>query len=93
MSAESFRRLVPTRPRGDRESHADWATAWGQTFLGLFFSLDRRMKLKQDPDDFQVEELTDVRPGPEGPFAFYRLDKRGWSTPDAHFGNSASLAD
>jgi tRNA pseudouridine13 synthase len=41
------------------------------------------MKLKQDPDDFQVEELTDVRAGPDGPFAFYRLAKRGWSTPDA----------
>jgi hypothetical protein len=37
MSAELLRQLVPTRPRGDRESHADWATAWGQTFLGLFF--------------------------------------------------------
>jgi tRNA pseudouridine13 synthase len=41
------------------------------------------MKLKQSPDDFQVEELTDVAPGPEGAFAFYRLEKRGWSTPDA----------
>jgi tRNA pseudouridine13 synthase len=41
------------------------------------------MKLKQDPDDFQVEELTDVVPGGQGPFAFYRLEKRGWSTPDA----------
>jgi tRNA pseudouridine13 synthase len=41
------------------------------------------MKLKQSPDDFQVEEVTDVAPGPEGPFALYRLEKRGWSTPDA----------
>src|SRR5262245_47234593 len=41
------------------------------------------MKLKQDPDDFQVEELTDVRPGPDGPFAFYRLTKRSWTTADA----------
>src|SRR5437762_5484960 len=41
------------------------------------------MKLKQDPDDFQVEELTTVHAGPEGPFAFYRLEKRGWTTPDA----------
>jgi tRNA pseudouridine13 synthase len=41
------------------------------------------MKLKQDPDDFQVEELTAVRPGPAGPFALYRLEKRGWATPDA----------
>jgi tRNA pseudouridine13 synthase len=40
------------------------------------------MKLKQEPDDFQVEELTDVAAA-DGPFAFYRLDKVGWSTPDA----------
>jgi tRNA pseudouridine13 synthase len=40
------------------------------------------MKLKQSPDDFQVEELTDVQPA-AGPFALYRLSKRGWSTPDA----------
>jgi tRNA pseudouridine13 synthase len=41
------------------------------------------MKLKQQPDDFQVEELTDVSPAGQGPHAFYRLEKRGWSTPDA----------
>jgi tRNA pseudouridine13 synthase len=41
------------------------------------------MKLKQLPEDFQVEERTDVRPGEEGPFAYYRMEKRGWSTPDA----------
>ena len=41
------------------------------------------MKLKQQPEDFQVEELTDVRPVGQGPFALYRLEKRGWSTPDA----------
>lgn len=40
------------------------------------------MKLKQTPDDFQVEELTAVRPRP-GPFGLYRLEKRGWTTPDA----------
>ncbi len=40
------------------------------------------MKLKQQPDDFQVEEITSVRPT-DGPFALYRLEKRGWSTPDA----------
>jgi tRNA pseudouridine13 synthase len=39
------------------------------------------MKLKQQPDDFQVEEITNVRPT-DGPFALYRLEKRGWSTPD-----------
>jgi tRNA pseudouridine13 synthase len=41
------------------------------------------MKLKQHPDDFFVEELTDVRPGAAGAFALYRLEKRGWTTPDA----------
>jgi tRNA pseudouridine13 synthase len=41
------------------------------------------MKVKQRPDDFQVEELTDVAPATGGPFAFYRLEKSGWSTPDA----------
>lgn len=41
------------------------------------------MKLKQRPDDFQVEEVTDVLPTGSGPFAFYRLEKTGWSTPDA----------
>jgi tRNA pseudouridine13 synthase len=41
------------------------------------------MKVKQQPDDFQVEEEPAVAPGGEGPFAFYRLEKRGWSTPDA----------
>lgn len=40
------------------------------------------MKVKQRPEDFQVEELTDVAPS-QGPFALYRLEKRGWSTPDA----------
>lgn len=40
-------------------------------------------KLKQQPEDFQVEELTDLVPGAEGSFALYRLEKRGWSTPDA----------
>jgi tRNA pseudouridine13 synthase len=41
------------------------------------------MKLKQRPEDFQVEELTDVAPAAAGDFALYRLEKRGWSTPDA----------
>ncbi len=41
------------------------------------------MKLKQAPDDFQVEELTDVVPGARGDFALYRLEKRNWTTPDA----------
>jgi tRNA pseudouridine13 synthase len=41
------------------------------------------MKVKQRPEDFQVEELTGVVPADAGPFALYRLEKRGWTTPDA----------
>jgi tRNA pseudouridine13 synthase len=41
------------------------------------------MKLKQQPEDFQVEEMTARAPTGQGPFAFYRLEKRGWTTPDA----------
>jgi tRNA pseudouridine13 synthase len=41
------------------------------------------MKLKEHPEDFQVEERTDVTPSGEGNYAFYRLEKRGWTTPDA----------
>jgi tRNA pseudouridine13 synthase len=41
------------------------------------------MKLKQQPEDFQVEEITRVVAGSGGAFAFYRLEKRGWTTPDA----------
>ena len=40
------------------------------------------MKLKQQPEDFQVEERTTVSAG-NGAHALYRLEKRGWSTPDA----------
>jgi tRNA pseudouridine13 synthase len=41
------------------------------------------MKVKQRPDDFHVEEITDIAPGDRGAFALYRMEKRGWSTPDA----------
>ena len=41
------------------------------------------MIIKQQPDDFHVEELTDVVPGDTGVFGFYRLEKTGWTTPDA----------
>ena len=41
------------------------------------------MKVKQTPDDFRVEELSDVTPGQRGEFALYRLDKTGWTTLDA----------
>jgi tRNA pseudouridine13 synthase len=41
------------------------------------------VKLKQSPDDFQVEELTDLVAGDQGEHALYRLEKRNWTTPDA----------
>ena len=41
------------------------------------------MKLKQQPEDFQVEERTEVVASAAGDFAFYRLEKRNWTTPDA----------
>lgn len=41
------------------------------------------MIIKQAPEDFHVEELTDVRAGTVGPHALYRLEKTGWTTPDA----------
>jgi tRNA pseudouridine13 synthase len=40
------------------------------------------LKLKRLPDDFRVEELTDVNPR-SGPFALYRLSKRSLGTPEA----------
>jgi tRNA pseudouridine13 synthase len=41
------------------------------------------MTVKQSPGDFRVEELTDRTPRPAGGFALYRLEKAGWTTPDA----------
>ncbi len=41
------------------------------------------MKLKQRPDDFQVEEITSVVPGKTGSFGYYRLEKRSIGTPEA----------
>jgi tRNA pseudouridine13 synthase len=41
------------------------------------------MVVKQTPEDFRVEELTDVQVAPQGRFAFYSLEKVGWTTPDA----------
>ena len=41
------------------------------------------MIIKQQTDDFHVEELTDLPPGEQGVFGFYRLEKTGWTTPDA----------
>src|SRR4051812_47725371 len=41
------------------------------------------MHIKQRPEDFEVEELTDVQPELAGDFALYRMEKRGWTTADA----------
>lgn len=41
------------------------------------------MKVKSLPEDFIVEEISDVAPGAAGEFTLYRLDKTGWTTPDA----------
>jgi tRNA pseudouridine13 synthase len=41
------------------------------------------MKLKRDPDDFQVEEMPLVSPGEQGRFVFYRLTKCGLGTLEA----------
>lgn len=41
------------------------------------------MKIKQRPEDFQVEECTDLVPADSGTFGLYRLEKQGWTTPDA----------
>jgi tRNA pseudouridine13 synthase len=41
------------------------------------------MHIKEKSEDFQVEELTDCNAGKTGDFAFYRLQKRGWTTLDA----------
>lgn len=41
------------------------------------------MKIKERPEDFQVEELTEVKPQASGPFTLYRLEKRNLNTLDA----------
>lgn len=40
------------------------------------------MIIRRTPEDFFVEERTNVNAG-EGPFTLYRLEKKGWTTPDA----------
>ena len=40
------------------------------------------MKIKQDPADFQVDELTELVPS-NGQFSLYLLQKTGWTTNDA----------
>jgi tRNA pseudouridine13 synthase len=41
------------------------------------------MKLKCQPDDFRVEELTDIRSGTSGRYTFYRLTKQDLGTIEA----------
>jgi tRNA pseudouridine13 synthase len=41
------------------------------------------MKLKQQPQDFRVDELTELQPGSDGAYAFYRLEKESLGTPEA----------
>jgi tRNA pseudouridine13 synthase len=41
------------------------------------------MHIKQKPEDFRVEEITSCKVNSKGDFGFYRLQKRGWTTPDA----------
>jgi tRNA pseudouridine13 synthase len=41
------------------------------------------MKLKYQPEDFQVEELPVVEPQEHGPYAYYRLTKNGIGTIEA----------
>src|SRR5438874_8606109 len=70
----------------DSELKAEWATVLGSTLGPAFFAqppFRAAMKVKQAPEDFQVEELTSVVPGRRGDFAFYRLEKSNWTTPDA----------
>ena len=41
------------------------------------------MSIKSIPSDFRVEEIPSVQTRTEGQFGFYRLQKSGWTTPDA----------
>jgi tRNA pseudouridine13 synthase len=41
------------------------------------------MKLKRQPEDFRVEEITSVTPGDRGAYVFYRLSKSGIGTLEA----------
>src|SRR5688572_16213399 len=41
------------------------------------------MKIKQQPEDFRVDEQTEATIDAAGPYAYYRLRKRGIGTPEA----------
>jgi tRNA pseudouridine13 synthase len=45
--------------------------------------LNRPVKLRRVPEDFQVEELTGFAPCDSGAYSLYRLTKRGIGTPEA----------
>ena len=42
-----------------------------------------KSKIKQIPEDFSVEELTETVPLNHGDFSLYLLKKKGSTTPDA----------
>jgi len=50
---------------------------------GINNSAGKKMIIRRKPEDFRVEELTGATPGADGAFALYRLEKTGWTTPDA----------
>ena len=58
----------------------EYADEWVNRGVGL---VGQSMKVKQRPEDFRVEEMTARSPGDAGDFAFYRLEKTGWTTHDA----------
>jgi tRNA pseudouridine13 synthase len=62
------------------EASLNVAKRFCEALLSVAYHL---MKIKQLPEDFEVEELTDAVPAAVGPYAFYRMEKRGWSTLDA----------
>ncbi len=41
------------------------------------------MKIKCQPEDFRVDEATELQPNEQGPFALYRLTKQSLGTPEA----------
>ena len=43
----------------------------------------KQVIIKQDPEDFLVEELTELQAGQQGQFGLYKLEKVGWTTIDA----------
>jgi len=85
--------IALTGPREIDGFETEWATVSGSHLsvpLFIFHLAEcpfsdyvNLMKVKQSPDDFRVEELSSLTPGDAGTFAFYRLTKIDWTTPDA----------